>query len=77
MNVRGAMMAEKMETVVLVKNGTGYEMCDADGGTIASFESWEPLAEMFRQADYSDEYIASRKAKTDAGEAGVVDERDE
>ncbi len=71
------MMAEKMDTVVLVKAGAGYEMCDADGGTIASFESWAPVAEMFRQADYSEEYIASRKAKADAGKAALVDETDE
>ncbi len=75
--MRGAMMAEKMDTVVLVKTGTGYEMCDAEGGTIASFESWEPVAEMFRQADYSEEYIASRKVKADAGDRAIVDETDE
>jgi hypothetical protein len=75
--MRGAMMAEKMETVVLAKTGAGYEMSDGSGETIAWFQSWEPVADMFRRADYSEEYIASRKVKADTGDQAVVDEKNE
>jgi hypothetical protein len=75
--MRGSIVAEKMETVVLVKTGAGYEMSDGSGETIAWFQSWEPVAEMFRRADYSEEYIASRKVKADARDRAVVDEANE
>jgi hypothetical protein len=70
-------MIEHLDTLTLVKSELGYEMRSSDGGTFASFKTWEPIAQLFRQADYSEEYIASRKSKADAGVAARIDESDE
>ena len=75
--MRGTILAEKMETVVLTRTHAGYEMIDGNGEDIAMFQTWEPVADMFRRADYSEEYIAGRKAKADAGESTEVDESNE
>ena len=61
------MTSDAMETAIITKTDSGYELSDTAGDTIQIYQSWESIAEMFRGSDYSEEYIDRRKAEVDAG----------
>jgi hypothetical protein len=71
------MTSDAMETTIITKTDSGYELSDTPGDRIQIFQSWEPIAEMFRYGDYSEEYIDRRKAEVDAGGSAKIDETNE
>lgn len=66
-----------LETANIVKTPHGFEITDRRGEIIANYETWEQVAGSFRQQDFSEEYIAKRKADIDRGDTVQIDETDE
>jgi len=52
----------ELEVSTITKTGHGYELTDSTGNIIGSFKDWEPVAEIFREQDFSEEYICKRLA---------------
>lgn len=52
----------ELETAIITKTGHGFEVADNFGEIIGSFKNWNQVANMFRSEDFSEEYIAKRKA---------------
>jgi hypothetical protein len=64
-------VGDKIEAALIVKTGKVYEVADRAGNIIGCYQDWELVANIFRQADFSEEYIANRKADADIGYAEV------
>jgi hypothetical protein len=71
------MTSDAMESAIITKTDSGYELSDTSGDRIQIYQSWELIAEMFRKSDYSDEYINRRKTEVDAGGSAKIDETDD
>jgi hypothetical protein len=71
------MTSDAMETAIITKTDSGYELSDTAGDRIQIYQSWELIAEMFRNSDYSEEYIDRRKTEVDAGGNAKIDETNE
>jgi hypothetical protein len=71
------MTTDVMETAILTKTDSCYELSDSEGDPIQVYRSWDPIAEMFRNCNYSEEYIERRKSEVDAGSSAKIDESDE
>ena len=64
----------RLETTNITRNGHGYQIADALGNVIGNFRDWSQVAEVFRGQDFSEEYIAKRKADLDQNATTTVDE---
>ena len=71
------MTSDAMETAIITKTESGYELSDTSGDRIQIYQSWELIAEMFRKSDYSDEYIDLRKTEVDTAGSAKIDETDD
>jgi hypothetical protein len=71
------MTSDAMETAIISKTGSGYELSDTLRDRIQIYQSWEPIAEMFRNSDYCEEYITRRKAEVEGGGETHIDETDD
>jgi outer membrane scaffolding protein for murein synthesis (MipA/OmpV family) len=71
------MTSYAMETAIITKTDSGYELSDTAGDRIHIYQSWELIAEMCRNSDYSEEYIDRRKTEVDAGGKAKIDETNE
>jgi len=56
---------DELETAIITKTGHGFEVTDNFGEIIGSFRDWGQVADMFRSRDFSEEYIAKRRADVD------------
>jgi hypothetical protein len=56
---------EDLETAIITKTGHGFEISDSFGEIIGSYKDWRQVEDMFRGNDFSEEYIAKRKADID------------
>jgi hypothetical protein len=56
---------EIIDTATITKTEFGYEIVNSRENLVAHFRDWESLATLFRDADYSEEYIAARRAMAD------------
>jgi hypothetical protein len=54
-----------IDAAIISKTDFGYEVVNSRENLVAHLRDWESLASIFREADYSEEYIASRKALAD------------
>jgi hypothetical protein len=70
-------MSTALETANIAKTPHGFEITDSRGEIIANYETWEQVADSFRSQDFSEEYIAKRKADIDRGDSAQIDETDE
>jgi hypothetical protein len=71
------MTSDAMETAIITKTDSGYELSDTSGDRIQIYQSWELIADMFRKSDYSDEYIDLRKTEVDTAGSAKIDETDD
>jgi hypothetical protein len=71
------MTSDAMETAIITKTDSGYELSETSGDRIQIYQSWELIAEMFRKSDYSDEYIDLRKTEVDTAGSAKIDETDD
>ena len=71
------MTSDAMETAIITKTESGYELSEASGDRIQIYQSWELIAEMFRKSDYSDEYIDLRKTEVDTAGSAKIGETDD
>jgi hypothetical protein len=71
------MTSDAMESAIITKTDSGYELSDTSGDRIQIYQSWELIAEMFRKSDYSDEYIDLRKTEVDTAGSAKIDETDD
>ena len=69
-------MSIQIETAIIMKNSHGYELTDSDGETIGFFPEWKQIADMLRRENFSEEYIAKRKAEINRGDETKIDEVD-
>jgi hypothetical protein len=67
------MTSDAMETAIITKTESGYELSDTSGDRIQIYQSWDLIAEMFRKSDYSDEYIDLRKTEVDTAGSAKMD----
>ena len=65
---------DELESAIITKTNHGYEVTDSFGDFIGSFSEWSKVADMFRRADFSEEYIAKRKADLERGSMTSVNE---
>jgi hypothetical protein len=56
---------EDLETAIITRTGHGFEVSDSFGEIIGSYRDWKQVEDMFRRNDFSEEYIAKRKADID------------
>ena len=63
---------DELETAIITKTGHGFEVTDNFGDIIGSFRDWEQVAEMFRSQDFSEEYIAKRRADLERASVTVI-----
>ena len=68
---------DELETAIITKTEHGFELTDNFGEIIASFKDWNHVADMFRKRDFSEEYIAKRRADLDRNAVTTIDEMDE
>jgi hypothetical protein len=68
---------EELETAIITKTDHGFEVTDNFGDIIGSFRNWDQVADMFRKRDFSEEYIAKRRADLDRNGVATIDEVDE
>jgi hypothetical protein len=68
---------DQLETAIINKTGHGFEVTDNFGDIIGSFRDWDQVAEMFRKQDFSEEYIAKRRADIDPNASTKIDETNE
>ncbi len=68
---------DELETAIITKTGHGYEVTDNFGDILGSFKSWDKVADMFRKRDFSEEYIAKRRADVDRNATTKIDETNE
>jgi hypothetical protein len=68
---------DELETAIITKTGHGFEVTDNFGEIIGSFKDWNQVAEMFRKRDFSEEYIAKRRADLTRNGVATIDEVDE
>jgi hypothetical protein len=68
---------DELETAIITKTGHGFEVTDNFGDIIGSFRNWDQIADMFRKRDFSDEYIAKRRADLERNGGATIDEVDE
>ena len=71
------MTSDAMETAIITKTESGYELSEASGDRIQIYQSWELIAERFRKSDYPDEYIDLRKTEVDTAGSAKIDETDD
>jgi hypothetical protein len=67
----------ELETAIITKTGHGFEVADNFGEIIGNFRDWNQVADMFRSRDFSEEYIAKRKADLDRNASTKIDETNE
>jgi hypothetical protein len=65
---------DELETVIITKTGHGFEVTDNFGDFIGSFRDWGQIADMFRKRDFSEEYIAKRRADLDRSATTKINE---
>jgi hypothetical protein len=65
-------MSSQIETAIIIKNSHGYELTDNDGETIGFYPAWKQIADMFRRENFSEEYIAKRKAEISRGDETIA-----
>ena len=68
---------DELETASITKTGHGFEVTDNFGNIIGSFKDWNQVADMFRKRDFSEEYIAKRRADLHRNGVATIDEMDE
>ncbi|WP_035359794.1 hypothetical protein [Edaphobacter aggregans] len=68
---------DELETAIITKTGHGFEVTDNYGDIIGSFKDWSQVADMFRKRDFSEEYIAKRRADLDRNATVRIDETNE
>ena len=68
---------DELETAIITKTGHGFEVTDNFGEIIGSFRDWGQVADMFRKRDFSEEYIAKRRADLSRNGVAAIDGVDE
>jgi hypothetical protein len=68
---------DELETAIITKTGHGFEVTDNFGEIIGTFRDWDQVADMFRRRDFSEEYIAKRRADLTRNGVATIDEVDE
>jgi hypothetical protein len=68
---------DTLETAIITKTGHGFEVTNDFGDVIGSYSDWSRVADMFRKRDFSDEYIAKRRADLDKTSHTKIDETNE
>ncbi|RZU29070.1 hypothetical protein [Edaphobacter modestus] len=68
---------DELETAIITKTGHGFEVTDNFGEIIGSFKDWDQIADMFSKRDFSEEYIAKRRADLDRNSTTKIDETNE
>jgi hypothetical protein len=68
---------DELETAIITKTGHGFEVTDNFGDIIGSFRDWDQVAGMFRGRDFSEEYIAKRRADIDRSANTKINETNE
>jgi hypothetical protein len=68
---------DELETAIITKTGHGFEVTDNFGDILGSFRNWDQVADMFRKRDFSEEYIAKRRADLDRNATTKIDEINE
>ena len=68
---------DELETAIITKTGHGFEVTDNFGDILGSFKNWDQVADMFRKQDFSEEYIAKRRADLDRNVTTKIDETNE
>jgi len=67
----------ELETAIITKTGHGFEVTDNFGDILGSFTNWDQVADMFRKQDFSEEYIAKRRADLDRNTTIRINETNE
>jgi hypothetical protein len=68
---------DELETAIITRTPHGYEIADNFGDITGSFRDWNQVADMFRKRDFSEEYIAKRRADLARNAVATIDEVDE
>jgi hypothetical protein len=68
---------EDLETAIITKTGHGFEITDSFGEIVGSYKDWSQVEDMFRRNDFSEEYIAKRRADLDRSSTTKIDETNE
>lgn len=68
---------DELETAIITKTGHGFEVTDNSGEIIGTFKDWDQVADMFRKRDFSEQYIAKRRADLDRNATTKIDETNE
>jgi hypothetical protein len=68
---------DELETAIITKTGHGFEVTDNFGDILGSFKNWDQVADLFRKQDFSEEYIAKRRADIDRNATTTNDETNE
>jgi hypothetical protein len=68
---------DELETAIITKTGHGYEVTDSFGEIIGSFSEWNQVADMFRRRDFSEEYMAKRRADIERASMTTMNETNE
>jgi len=68
---------DELETAIITKTGHGFEVTDNFGDVLGSFKNWDQVAHMFRKQDFSEEYIAKRRADVNWNATTKIDETNE
>jgi hypothetical protein len=62
---RGNININQLEAAIITKTGNGFEVADNFGEIIGNYKDWSQVADVFRSQDFSEEYIAKRRADLD------------
>jgi hypothetical protein len=68
---------DQLETAIITRNDHGFEVSDSFGEIIGNYRNWGQVAAMFREHDFSEEYIAKRKRDLERSSQTTIDESNE